>query len=49
MQAWPYTPDTSNGKPHTVAATIKIQPYKKKPEVYNIFFENLGIGIQLGQ
>lgn len=49
IQTWPYTPNTSNGKCHTVAATIKIQPYKKKPEVYNIFFENLGIGIQLGQ
>lgn len=49
IQQWPYTSDTSNGKRHTVAATIKIQPYKKKPEVYNIFFENLGIGIQLSQ
>lgn len=29
------------------SATIKIQPYKKNPEVYNIFFEDYGIGIQL--
>lgn len=47
IQQWPYVPNSSNGKPHTVAATIKIQPYKKKPETYNIFFENMGLGIQI--
>lgn len=30
-----------------VKATIKIAPYKNTPEVYNVWFEGFGIGIQL--
>lgn len=32
----------------TARATIKIAPYKKHPKVYNIFFEDVGIAIDLG-
>lgn len=46
MHQWPNVPDASNGEIQTASATIKIQPYKKRPEVYNIFFENIGLGIQ---
>ena len=28
-------------------ATIKIAPYKKHPELYNIWFDDVAIGIQL--
>lgn len=28
-------------------AKIQIQPYKKDPEVFNIFFDNVGIAIQI--
>ncbi len=31
----------------TVNATIKIAPYKDHPKVYNIFFEGVGVGIDL--
>jgi hypothetical protein len=34
-------------KPSIKMATIKIAPYKNRPECYNIFFDNSGIGIQL--
>lgn len=29
------------------AATIKVAPYKKVPECYNIWFDNIGIGIDV--
>lgn len=32
----------------TAQATIKIAPYKDHPKVYNIFFEGVGIAIDLG-
>ena len=32
----------------TSRATIKIAPYKKRPKVYNIWFEDVGIAIDLG-
>ena len=47
VNQWPYVPDASYGEVHTVSATIKIQPYKKNPKVYNILFEGYGIGINL--
>lgn len=31
----------------TSNATIKIAPYKKHPQVYNIFFEGVGFGVDL--
>lgn len=31
----------------TKPATIRIMPYKKNPETYNILFDNVGIGITL--
>lgn len=37
----------SFGKKKTSKATIKIEPYKKSPRVYNIWFEGYGVGIQL--
>ena len=49
VSRWPYVSSAtdSNTKLNTKTATIKIQPYKKKPLVYNIFFEGFGIGIKL--
>lgn len=47
INQWPFVPDASNGEVHTASATIKIQPYKKNPKVYNIFFEGYGIGLDL--
>lgn len=29
----------------TASATIKIAPYKKQPECYNIYFDNVAVGI----
>lgn len=31
----------------TARATIKIAPYKKRPKVYNIYFDNVGYAIDL--
>ena len=31
----------------TCSATIKIQPFKKEPTCYNIWFDNIGIGIDI--
>lgn len=40
-----------NGSDHrvkrTARATIKIEPYKKKPKVYNIYFDGVGYAIDL--
>jgi len=30
------------------SATIKIMPYKKVPECYNFFFDNVGYAVDLG-
>lgn len=44
---WPQVSwNTSTGKKHIVNAKIIIAPYEDYPKVYNIFFENLGIGIR---
>ena len=37
-----------NSSKRTAKAIIKILPYKKHPKCYNIFFEDVGIGIDLG-
>lgn len=29
------------------SCTIKIAPYKKHPEVYNIWFDNIGVGVSI--
>ena len=29
------------------SCTIKIAPYKKHPEVYNVWFDNIGVGISI--
>ncbi len=34
-------------KRQTVNAVIKIKPFKKNPQVYNIFFEGVGMGFDL--
>jgi len=39
--------DTSIKK--TAKATIKIAPYKKHPKLYNIFFEDVAVAIDLGE
>lgn len=45
----PVIPPTSpNARKRTVNATIKIAPYKDHPKVYNILFEGVGVGIDLG-
>lgn len=41
---WPKTGRTYK---HVAKATIKIQPYKKNPEVYNIWWGGYGLGISL--
>lgn len=44
---WPHGAwDTSNGKKHVVKAKIKIAPYEDYPRVYNIWFEQWGVGIR---
>ena len=30
-------------------ATIRVKPYKRKPQVYNIFFDKVGVGINFGK
>lgn len=46
-----YVPKTlTSGRPTkkiTSRATIKIAPYKKHPKCYNIWFDNVGLGIDL--
>lgn len=37
--------DNSPSVKRQAKCTIKIAPYKKKPEVWNIYFDNIGIGI----
>lgn len=43
-------PSVKNGDGYkrTVNATIKIAPYKDHPRVYNIFFEDVAIALDLG-
>ena len=39
-----------NGNPcvkRTAKATIKIAPYRKRPQVYNIYFDNVAVGIYM--
>lgn len=45
--AW-VTNSTNNSYKRTAKATIKILPYKKRPQCYNIFFEDVAIGIDIG-
>ena len=40
----------SDGNPcvkRTARATIKIAPYKKRPKCYNIYFDNIGVAIDM--
>lgn len=30
-------------------ATIRVKPYKRQPQVYNIFFDKVGVGINFGK
>ncbi len=42
----------SDGNPcvkRTARATIKIAPYKDHPKCYNIYFDNIGVGIDLDE
>lgn len=39
--------DTKPTVTKRVRATIKIEPFKKTPKVYNIFYENVGFAINL--
>ncbi len=41
-------PTQAGAKKRTANATIKIAPYKDHPKVYNIWFEDVGVGIDLG-
>lgn len=41
-------PTTEGAKKKTVNARIQIAPYKDHPQVYNIWFEDVGVGIDLG-
>ena len=51
VKSWPFGAlnasfkDSKNAITYKVPATIKIAPYMDKPEVYNIWFEGYGIGI----
>ena len=46
--AWVKNGDYDSSK-RTVNATIKILPYKKHPKCYNVFFEDVAIGIDIGR
>ena len=39
--------DVTPNVQRTCSATIKVQPYKKTPEVFNIWFDNIGIGVDI--
>jgi hypothetical protein len=41
-------PTAEGAKKRTANARIKIEPYKDHPKVYNIWFEDVGVGIDLG-
>jgi len=41
-------PDWQGARKRTTNATIQIAPYKDHPKVYNIWFEGVGVGIDLG-
>ena len=41
-------PTNKNAKKRTVNAIIQIAPYKDHPKVYNIWFEGVAVGIDLG-
>ena len=43
-----YVSNNPSAIKRTAKARIKIAPYKDHPIVYNIFFEDVGIGIDLG-
>lgn len=47
----PYIRPTATSSPivkRTASAEIRIMPYKKHPQCYNIFFDNVGFAISLG-
>lgn len=44
---WPLDGYNTDFEKHYVAATVKIAPYKDKPESYNVWLEDFGLGIQL--
>ncbi|SEA26845.1 hypothetical protein SAMN04487851_10484 [Prevotella sp. tc2-28] len=41
-------PSIKNARKRSANATIKIAPYKDHPKIYNIWFEEVGVGIDLG-
>lgn len=47
IRSWPSRVNRDEKRRNVTPATIKIAPYKKKPEVYNIYFGGYGIGISL--
>lgn len=51
LKSWGFTyvkNGDSDSYKRTVNATIKIFPYKKHPKCYNIFFDDVAIGLDLG-
>lgn len=46
--SFPYVENSVENIKRTAYATIKIAPYKDHPKVYNIWFEDVGIAIDLG-
>ncbi|MCX2573659.1 hypothetical protein [Pedobacter sandarakinus] len=44
---WPIVSYSNESEKHYVAATVTIAPYKDKPKNYNIWFEGLGLAIQI--
>ena len=46
---FPYPTNRPENITRTAKATIKIAPYKKRPRVYNILFEDVGIAMDLGE
>lgn len=51
LKTWSFAfiTNTSDHVKRTARATIKIAPYKDHPRVYNIYFEDVGIAIDLGR
>ena len=45
---FPYVKNKIENIKKTARATIQIQPYKDHPQVYNIWFEDVAIAIDLG-
>lgn len=49
IKEWPCEDEKMYKKSHIVEATVIIRPYKKNPEIYEIYFEGCGLIIEIQQ